>query len=215
MTEAQWRSCTSPWPMLAFLQSSPRATERKLRLFACACCRAIWPQITSRRCREAVEMAEQYADGLVDRKAMTSAGKLAHGSIKYRGQVPHAHLAARSTALTFSPTYVPINVVRHVLKAQEEPVGSEVVCDLIRDVFGSVLFRSIPIEQRWLDWQERTVSRLAESIYTDQAFDRLPILADALEEAGCTDAEVLNHLRGPGPHVRGCFVLDLLLSKDR
>jgi hypothetical protein len=208
MTEEQWRSCTSPWPMLVFLQSSSRASERKLRLFACACCRAIWPQITSRRCREAVETAEQYADGLVDRKAMTSVGKLAHGSIKYRGQVQHAHLAARGTALTFSPTYVPTNVVRHVLRTQEEPIGEELVCDFLRDILGSLPFRSIPIEQRWLDWQERTVYRLAQSIYADGAFDRLPILADALEEAGCADAEILNHLRGPGPHVRGCWALD-------
>ena len=58
-----------------------------------------------------------------------------------------------------------------------------------------------------------TVVQLAQSIYDDRAFDRLPILADALEEAGCTDAAILDHCRGPGPHVRGCWAVDLLLGK--
>ena len=55
--------------------------------------------------------------------------------------------------------------------------------------------------------------KLAASVYEEQAFDRLPILADALEEAGCDDAELLAHLRGPGPHARGCWPLDTLLGK--
>jgi hypothetical protein len=63
-------------------------------------------------------------------------------------------------------------------------------------------------------WNDGAVVKLAESIYTERAFDRLPILADALEDAGCTDAAVLDHCRGPGPHVRGCWVVDLVLGKE-
>ena len=59
-----------------------------------------------------------------------------------------------------------------------------------------------------------TISNLAQSIYTDRAFERMPILADALEEAGCNDAAILGHCRGPGPHVRGCWVVDFLLGKQ-
>jgi hypothetical protein len=59
------------------------------------------------------------------------------------------------------------------------------------------------------------VKKLAAAIYDDTAFDRLPILADALEEAGCHDAEILAHCRGPGPHVRGCWVIDLLIGKEQ
>jgi hypothetical protein len=59
-----------------------------------------------------------------------------------------------------------------------------------------------------------TVTQLAESIYTDRAFDRLPILADALEEAGCDNADILAHCRQGGEHARGCWVLDLLLGKS-
>jgi hypothetical protein len=59
----------------------------------------------------------------------------------------------------------------------------------------------------------RTVAALAQGIYDERSFDRLPVLADALEEAGCTNADILNHCRSDGPHVRGCWVVDLLLGK--
>jgi hypothetical protein len=64
-----------------------------------------------------------------------------------------------------------------------------------------------------LEWNGGTVRKLAEAIQDSQDFGRLPILADALEEAGCTDAELLDHCRAGGPHVRGCWVVDLLLRK--
>jgi hypothetical protein len=63
-------------------------------------------------------------------------------------------------------------------------------------------------------WLTTTVTTLAQSIYTDRSFDQLPILADALEEQGCTDAELLRHLRSPEPHVRGCWALDAVLGKE-
>jgi len=69
------------------------------------------------------------------------------------------------------------------------------------------------IRPAWLSWSSGIISKLAQAIQADQAFERLPVLADALEEAGCTDAAILAHCRGPGPHVRGCWVVDLLLGK--
>ncbi len=84
---------------------------------------------------------------------------------------------------------------------------------IIRDIFDP--FRPQPsIETRWLSWNDGTIPKLAQAIYDDRAFDRLPILADALEEASCTDADILNHCRQPGEHVRGCWVVDLLLGKS-
>jgi hypothetical protein len=70
------------------------------------------------------------------------------------------------------------------------------------------------VDPTWLTAGDGCVPRLARAIYDELAFDRLPMLADALKDAGCTDAELLNHLRGPGPHVRGCWALDLLLEKQ-
>jgi hypothetical protein len=81
---------------------------------------------------------------------------------------------------------------------------------LLRDVFGNP-FRPVALDAYWL---EPKVVALAQEIYDHRAFDRLPALAFALEEAGCTNAEILAHCRGPGPHVRGCWVLDLVLGKE-
>jgi hypothetical protein len=79
----------------------------------------------------------------------------------------------------------------------------------LRDIFGNP-FRTVAIDPSWLT---STVVSLAEGIYTDRAFDRLTILADALQDAGCDDPDILDHCRGPGPHVRGCWVVDLVLGK--
>jgi mannitol/fructose-specific phosphotransferase system IIA component len=83
---------------------------------------------------------------------------------------------------------------------------------LLRDIAGNP-FRPLRVDPLWLAWNAGTVVRLAEGIYEEQAFDRLPILADALVEAGCDDEDVLGHCRSAGPHARGCHVLDLLLGK--
>jgi hypothetical protein len=74
--------------------------------------------------------------------------------------------------------------------------------------------RNLTLRPEWLAWNAGAVLRLAQAIYEEEAFDLLPFLADALEEAGCTDAAILSHLRGPGPHFRGCWVVDLVLGKE-
>jgi hypothetical protein len=84
---------------------------------------------------------------------------------------------------------------------------------LVREVFGNP-FRPCPIEPLWLAWDGGTIPKVAEAIYEERAWDRLPILGDALEEAGCTDEAILTHCREPGGHVRGCWVVDLVLGKD-
>ncbi|HWG41472.1 MAG TPA: hypothetical protein VN688_01715 [Gemmataceae bacterium] len=84
---------------------------------------------------------------------------------------------------------------------------------ILRDMFDNP-FRTISVNSLWLGWNDNTVPRLAQAIYEQRAFDRLPILADALEEAGCTNADILNHCRQPGEHVRGCWVVDLMLGKS-
>jgi hypothetical protein len=86
--------------------------------------------------------------------------------------------------------------------------------DLLRDIFGPLPFHTVALNPDWFDWNDSTIMKLAQPIYDDRAFDRLPILADALEEAGCDNAELLSHLRGPGPHVRGCWALDHILGRS-
>ena len=65
----------------------------------------------------------------------------------------------------------------------------------------------------WLQWDGGTVPNMARAVYEERAFDRLPVLADALEEAGCSEAGLLTHLRGAGPHARGCWAVDRILGK--
>jgi hypothetical protein len=83
-------------------------------------------------------------------------------------------------------------------------------CKLFLEVFGNP-FRPVTVTPSWLT---PTVLALADGIYSDRAFDHMPILADALQDAGCDNEDVLNHCRRPGEHVRGCWVVDLLLAKQ-
>jgi hypothetical protein len=87
------------------------------------------------------------------------------------------------------------------------------LCRLIRDLI-RVPFRPVAIEPAWLAWNHGTVPAIARRVYGERAFPELPVLADALEDAGCTDADLLAHCRGPGPHVRGCWAVDLILGKS-
>lgn len=82
--------------------------------------------------------------------------------------------------------------------------------DQLRDIFGNP-FRPVVFDPRW---RTETTVALAAGIDAERAFDRLPILADALEDAGCDHADILHHCRGPGPHVRGCWVVELVLGKE-
>jgi hypothetical protein len=84
---------------------------------------------------------------------------------------------------------------------------------LLHDIFGNP-FRPVSINPAWLGWNDATAVKLANAIYDEKTFDRLPILADALEDAGCDNADILNHCRSEGPHVRGCWVVDALLGKE-
>jgi len=81
---------------------------------------------------------------------------------------------------------------------------------LFRDVAGNP-FRPVTLDPAW---QTPTVTALARQVYESRDFSAMPILADALQDAGCDDEDVLDHCRGPGPHVRGCWVVDLVLGKS-
>jgi hypothetical protein len=89
-----------------------------------------------------------------------------------------------------------------------------VLAALLREVVRNPVLPLSGIDLSWLEWKDGTIPKLAQCIYDQRTFDRLAILADALEDAGCTDADILSHLRGPGSHVRGCWVIDLILGKE-
>ena len=86
-------------------------------------------------------------------------------------------------------------------------------CNVFRDIVGNP-FQPLVVVLEWLAWNDGTLRKIAQAIYEERAFDRLPILADALEDAGCDNADLLAHCRSDGEHVRGCWVVDLLLGKS-
>jgi len=93
-----------------------------------------------------------------------------------------------------------------VLSPNLEPDPS----DLFRCIFGNPFRPAVSIDPEWLT---STVAALAQGIYADNAFDRLPFLADALQDAGCDHSDILNHCREPNTHGRGCWVVGALLGK--
>jgi hypothetical protein len=210
MTEAEWLVCTEPRQMLEFLQG--RATYRKLRLFAVACCRRIWNRMTDERSRKAVEVAERYADGEVSEEQLGAASReAAEVGIGFGLQCSSAN-AAGFAALRdglFSG-HVRADRCASFAARVADPAEPASQAALLRCIFGPLCFRPVTLNPSALT---STVVQLAETIYLERAFHRLPILGDALEDAGCTSADILDHCRGGGEHVRGCWVVDLVLKK--
>ena len=213
MDEAEWLACKDPTPMLGFLCG--RASERKLRLFACACCRKVWHHMTSDRSRHAVGAAERFADGECDTVVLQRAQRAANAvcnSYRYRdGDVAWSQAPAASSAALVDARTAAVRSSSEIRWPAGK--GSTGQVRLLRDIIGNP-FRPIPVDLSWLAWNDGTVVRLAQAIYDERAFDRLPVLADALEEAGCHDADILAHCRQPGEHVRGCWVVDPILGKE-
>jgi hypothetical protein len=221
MTEAEWLAKKDPITLLDFL--SEKASLRKLRLLTCASCRRLWPAL-SEEARRSVEAAERYADGLGSRRELRDASGPYYSGVRADNC---ANLAARPSqgfrrqargALVQAVVAASADEdgwVRRTVPAIER-AEKAVQSSLVRDVFGNP-FRPVLPDPGWLT---PTVVSLAHSGYDDRIMPcgeldsaRLAVLADAFEEAGCTDAAILSHLRSPGPHVRGCWVFDLLLDK--
>jgi hypothetical protein len=301
MTEAEWLAAAEPGPMLEFLGG--RASDRKLRLFNCACVRRVWQLLPEGALRRGVDVAERYVDGRCDDAEHAQAAREAADAYAVLGGAGDAALeryvvrgsmdweAARAlndetlddaefdryweairTAyrqVRLSREDVPLVVARYeaamaaymgsfrevrltgwaeymyvhgsaavavsdaALQADPPAEGEEdrflqpnrrelaAQCGLLRDIFGSTSCPPRPIPHAVLLWNGSTVSQLALAAYDYRRLPegtldpaRLAVLADALEEAGCPDADLLGHLRGPGPHVRGCWPVDLLLGKS-
>jgi hypothetical protein len=225
MTETEWLDCRQPDKMLKYLKT--RASDRKLRLWMVACCRTVWHLFSDERSRTAVEVAERFADGLADEEELYTLDGLAWEAVEELHGGPreteHASRAAAwATHREERWAYRRDAAQATALEAERAATGQGVAWEVavteqsgfLRDIIGTSLQGTPSIERAWLTWNDGTVVKLAQSIYDGRRFDDLPILADALEEAGCNDEEILAHCRGPGPHVRGCWVVDLLLGKS-
>ena len=267
MTEAEWLTSEDPAAMLRWLGNLPAegtdgegrryvvsVSDRKLRLFACACVRQVWDRLTDPRSRQAVEVAERFADGEVEAEEMTIAREAANAAARAAARAADwaadwaaARAAARAAAWAAD-------------WAAARAAAWAVHAHLLRDIVGNP-WR--PPADPWVgplracpSWDAEAVWATAHAAYDERRDDgtldpaRLAILADALEEAGCDDEHILRHLRGEeyvlnrmrlghvvtfgpdgnviargpqrveqwqpmtGPHVRGCWALDLILGKE-
>jgi hypothetical protein len=227
MTEAEWLACMDPQKLLEFLRG--KVSERKLRLYACACCRRIERLMPDEPGRRAVEVAERYADQQASREELKQARKClglspayfaASGGSKtthhFAEAARHAVYRAGSCA-AYQAGSDPSLAARDARRAVAQTAEQTEQLALLRCVFGN---RFRPVSRSPV-WRTPDVLKLAQAAYEDRILpagtldpDRLAVLADALEEAGCDSADILSHLRGPGPHVRGCWVVDLLLGKE-
>jgi hypothetical protein len=206
MTGEEWPECNEPHKMLEYLRNSGMSSERKFRLFAVACSRRIWSWIDALG-REAVEVAEKFADGFASSDELRAARLVcqgAGGQAAWYAAATNANIAARNSARSAQA-----GVARNPLLGSE---AAELLAqaELVREIFGNP-FRPISLDP---SWRTPSVVSLAQTIYDERRFDRMPESADALAKVGCDNVEFLGHVRGPGPHVPGCWALDLALGKD-
>jgi hypothetical protein len=213
MTEQDWLDCNDPVPMLNFVEKT--ANGRKRLLFVCACRRRIWHLLTDRRSRRAVEVEERYADGQASEAEVMGARQAAAKVAGVGGVVQACH-GSGSTYWLYEPVHYARTVAWAVWKsaetAQVEAWDAEraAQCDILRDMIGNP-FRAVSIDP---SWRTPLIVAMAESIYEERRFQDTPILADALEEAGCQDEGILGHCRQTEKHVRGCWLVDLLTGRS-
>lgn len=233
MTEAEWQTATEPSRMLSFVSSSMSDTgtnsDRKLRLFACACCRRVWDELSDPRSRRAVEVAERHADGRATEEELEAASEAASAAWDeeydwdaweraVRGEEGMASpfppsAAAYNAAIPVgwwggAPAFVsPDEIIRQSVPAGRDEGAAQ--CALIREIFGNP-FRPLSIDPACLT--PRIVA-LSRAIYDDRDFSRMPTLGNELAATGCTDSELLHHCREPLAHARGCWALDAILGK--
>lgn len=237
MTEAEWLGSDEPKSLFRTLNC--RLRHRKLRLFAVACCHRISHQLSDKRSLTAIAVAERYADGNasdnelhIAHESASTARRQAYDVLAEKeervrresGDV-YRNMAKVSTGLDWAVVQVADPVAWKAaesvswMAATPRGVGSvtgaeyPLQANLIRDIFGNP-FHHVTVDPVWLTWNNGAVPTLAQSIYENRTFERLPDLAGVLEAAGCRDTGILAHCRHAGPHVRGCWMVDAILGKS-
>jgi hypothetical protein len=230
VNEDDWRVSADPQAMLNYLQG--KASDRKLRLFACACARRWWPML-KRQSRQAIEVAERHADGQATAAELDAARGQAE---TVQVNAPFFEAPAYAAALAVAAE-VALEAARQAVQAGQRMASqdashstapgedeaqivaeaaaaeSRAQCDLVRHVVGNP-FRPVDVHPDWLRRNGGAAAKIARVIHDQRRFEDLPYLADALLDAGCADEEILGHCRAPAEeHPRGCWLLDALLRQ--
>jgi hypothetical protein len=216
MTEEEWMKCVEPERIIKWLEE--RVESPKFRLFMVACCRR-WPHLlVDPRSVRALEVAELHAVRTTSRSDLQQANKKANAAVrKIRGAegVGAAYFLALAASVA-TTTYLPARGAYESAWFAQSAAGCRITeravqSALLREIFGNP-FRPVTFDPAW---RTDTVLALARQMYESREFSAMPILADALQDAGCDNDDVLNHCRDANAnHVRGCWVVDLALEKS-
>jgi hypothetical protein len=215
-----WLTGKDPKRLIEILQAKGIGSERRFRLAACACCRQVWGLLGGPT-RLLVEYAERYADGEasteeldVARQACGTSPHLWRGSPEARAEAVGLAVAqgvqAKAVLLDVIKAVAPLRPDVTTGSSGDSLSTKVRCCAALREVFGNP-FQPVEFAPAW---RTPDVVKFAGDIYREHAFERLSILADALEDAGCADEQVIGHCRQPGEHSRGCWVLDLAMGKS-
>lgn len=193
MTEQEWLACDWYRPMVEFIFDHPKGNRLSLYVRACS---DLWNTFPDEVRKMAIQQAPSYTDETRMREEVE--GEF----IGWENRTP------TSSAEAWTPAHL---MSVGILLAQPNRNGHEcpTLCNLLRCIFGNP-FHPIILNPHWLT---PTVTALAALIHEERQFDKMPLLGDALEEAGCDIVDVLKHCRGGGEHVRGCWVVDQVLGK--
>jgi hypothetical protein len=235
MTEQEWLDASEPRTMLEILRKIRKVSNRKLRLFAVACCRHIWPLLCDDASRRAVQVAERFADGLANIEHLSVALETLLKMLRVRGAQdaalvasvyaavdegvvpgrPSGHVENESmcdeganfhAAANLAAWHAARSAQGKAFKRQQKLQSSS-----LRDIAGNP-FRPKPVFEP--AWRTPGVLALAREMYENLAFHRMAVLADLLQSAGCADSDILEHCRAPTDHTRGCWVVDLILERE-
>jgi hypothetical protein len=219
VTEEEWRAGLDPAVLIEYIRDT--ASDRKMRLLAVACCRVSRPLLLNRELAHGVEVVERFADGQSAPPDLVTAYQVCSALPQAHWDYPNAEREYRRWAEAvavlnavgrpgsgFDAAQAARDVVWHIDRASHRDLKPR-MSELVRCIFGNP-FRPVALDP---GWRTEAVVGLAAGVYADRAFDRLPVLADALEDAGCANPDVLGHCRSGGPHARGCWVVDLVLGK--
>jgi hypothetical protein len=211
MTEAEWLAFANVETLVMAI--GPHFWGRKRMLCGCGDARRSWHLLTREGNRRVIETSERYADGLASEEELRQAWQAIEWEPVVYCHWPFEWMTAPgpvSDDVKAAIYDLDSDALNNFPERRSEEERNRQQCSIIRDLFGNP-FRPVHLNPAW---KTGNVVTLAQAIYDDHAFERMPILADALEEAGCTEEAILSHCRGPGPHVRGCWVVDLLLGKE-
>ena len=211
MTPQEWQQSDSVRAMFDHLVRNRKNAPQKLRLLTAACCRLLWDRIPEGPCRKAVEVAERYAIEEASEVDLRSARR----SIpRHRGRSLSAGCRADITWLVEHALYENSSTDMICFDLAMVSIGSnrlDFLPALIRDIFGPNPEEPVIFDPNWLT---SDVVAMARGMFETNDFSAMPILADALQDAGCENEAILNHCRGDGPHVRGNWVVSGILGHD-